>query len=54
MIEQYHDAAAEKGVKIVPCCGYDSIPSDLGTLLLVDHVRNKLGRWGAAQLPCMC
>ncbi len=26
------------------CCGYDSIPSDLGALLMVDHCKNKLNR----------
>jgi hypothetical protein len=27
MVDRWHDEAAAKGVKIVPCCGYDSIPS---------------------------
>jgi short subunit dehydrogenase-like uncharacterized protein len=35
---QKHNAAAQsKGVKIVHCCGYDSVPSDLGTLMVADH-----------------
>ena len=33
-IDGYHDAAATAGVRIVHACGFDSIPSDLGTLLL--------------------
>ena len=39
-----HTAATEKGVKIVHACGFDSIPSDLGTLLLVEHMQKKLQR----------
>jgi hypothetical protein len=58
IIEQYHDRAAQKGVKIVPCCGFDSIPSDLGALLVATHIRNKLNRraraagWRAAFVAC--
>jgi short subunit dehydrogenase-like uncharacterized protein len=33
-IDHFHDEAARKGVCIVHCCGFDSIPSDLGVLLL--------------------
>lgn len=33
-IDRSHDAAAAAGVRIVHACGFDSIPSDLGTLLL--------------------
>ncbi len=38
IIERHHDAAAAKGLRIVPCCGYDSIPSDLGALMVVEHM----------------
>ena len=31
MIEKHHEAAAAKGVRIIPSCGFDSIPSDLGS-----------------------
>jgi saccharopine dehydrogenase (NAD+, L-glutamate forming) len=35
-IRHRHDAAArEKGLKLVSCCGFDSIPHDLGALLAV-------------------
>ena len=34
-----HDRAAERGVRIVNACGFDSIPSDLGVLLLHEAVR---------------
>jgi len=35
-IDTCHDAAARNGVRIVHACGFDSIPSDLGVLLLHD------------------
>ena len=44
ILDQYHKAAKEKNVRIVHCCGFDSIPSDLGTCLIVDHL-NKLGKY---------
>ena len=41
---QYQDEAANNGVKIVNCCGFDSIPSDLGAQMLVNHIKEKFGR----------
>lgn len=32
MIDRYHDQAVAAGVRLVPCCGFDSIPHDLGAL----------------------
>ena len=43
-MDAHHDEAVAKGVRIVPCCGYDSIPSDLGTWFVVDHIRKTLGK----------
>jgi short subunit dehydrogenase-like uncharacterized protein len=43
---RYHDAAAASSTRIVPACGFDSIPSDLGALLMVRHVRAAFG------VPC--
>jgi len=34
MIERHHDAAASSGARIVMCCGFDSIPSDMGVYAL--------------------
>lgn len=31
MIDAHHETAVETGARIVHCCGFDSIPSDLGT-----------------------
>jgi short subunit dehydrogenase-like uncharacterized protein len=33
-IDRCHDVAAGTGARIVHCCGFDSVPSDLGVLLL--------------------
>lgn len=30
MIDKYHEQAQQSGARIIPCCGFDSIPSDLG------------------------
>lgn len=38
-IDRYHGAAARKGVRIVHACGFDSIPSDLGVMLLYETAR---------------
>jgi short subunit dehydrogenase-like uncharacterized protein len=41
MIDRYHDRAVQSGARIIPCCGFDSVPSDLGAWLLVDHFRSQ-------------
>jgi short subunit dehydrogenase-like uncharacterized protein len=38
-IDRCHDMAADTGARIVHCCGFDSIPSDLGVLLLHQAAR---------------
>ncbi len=43
LIDRYHDRAAADGTRIIPCCGFDSIPSDLGTYLVVRHMQKSLG-----------
>src|SRR5919202_6902943 len=45
-IDRFHARAAETGARIVHNCGFDSIPSDIGTLLL--HERAKAD--GAGEL----
>lgn len=39
LIDRFHDAAALGGTRIIPFCGFDSVPSDLGALFVVDHLR---------------
>ena len=38
-IDRCHETALASGARIVPACGFDSIPSDLGVLVLHDRVR---------------
>jgi short subunit dehydrogenase-like uncharacterized protein len=42
LIDRHHDRAAADGTRIIPCCGFDSVPSDLGTYLVARHTQ-KLG-----------
>ncbi len=46
MMDTFHQAASDKGRRIVHCCGYDSIPSDLGCMLVQ---REAISRHG---VPC--
>lgn len=39
----YHQRAIDKGVYIVPMCGFDSVPSDLGTYMLGRASCDKYG-----------
>lgn len=43
MIDAHQDEAVASGARIVPCCGFDSIPSDLGVLFLNNEVRKRTG-----------
>jgi len=43
MIETHQDAAAESGARIVFTCGFDCIPSDLGTFFLQREMRTRHG-----------
>lgn len=42
-IDRYHARAEATGAKVVHTCGFDSIPSDLGVLLLHEHFRERYG-----------
>ncbi len=43
MIDRHHEQAAESGTRLVPCCGFDSVPSDIGALLVADAVKRESG-----------
>jgi short subunit dehydrogenase-like uncharacterized protein len=43
MIERYEEAARHNGARIVHCCGFDSIPSDLGVHVLQQHALQAFG-----------
>ncbi len=40
-IDALQDRAASSGARIVHCCGFDSIPSDLGCWMLHQHLQQK-------------
>jgi short subunit dehydrogenase-like uncharacterized protein len=43
LIDRYHTQAASEGTRIIPFCGFDSIPSDLGAYLMARHIQSKFG-----------
>jgi len=47
-IDRLHDRAVDSGARIVHCCGFDSVPSDLGVWMLHDHLGRTHGRRLAA------
>jgi short subunit dehydrogenase-like uncharacterized protein len=40
--DRFHARAAASGTRIIPCCGFDSVPSDCGALLMARYVRDTL------------
>ena len=43
MLDKYESKAAETGARIVHCCGFDSIPSDMGVRHLQELAKEKVG-----------
>lgn len=43
MIDEHGDRARATGARLVPCSGFDSIPSDLGVLVLQAAARERYG-----------
>jgi len=43
MIDAHHDRAKETGAKIVNCCGFDSVPMDIGVWFLQEAAHEKIG-----------
>lgn len=44
MLDAHADAAASSGARIVHCCGFDSIPSDMGVWFLQREANKRLGQ----------
>ena len=44
IIEQFHMTAESCGTILVPSCGFDSVPSDIGTLMVVDFIKQQWDR----------
>lgn len=47
MIQTYEQAAQQSGARIVHCCGFDSVPSDLGVYYLQQQAQERFGK------PCV-
>ncbi|MDJ0760748.1 MAG: saccharopine dehydrogenase NADP-binding domain-containing protein [Woeseiaceae bacterium] len=45
MMDTYGDRAAETGARIVHCCGFDSIPSDIGVWYLQREAKRRHGEY---------
>ncbi|MBQ0834419.1 trans-acting enoyl reductase family protein [Marinobacter sp.] len=43
MVERYEDQAKASGARIVHCCGFDSIPSDMGVWFLQQEAEKTFG-----------
>ncbi|MDR8028739.1 saccharopine dehydrogenase NADP-binding domain-containing protein [Burkholderia cenocepacia] len=43
MIDKYEPAARQSGARIVHCCGFDSVPSDMGVFFLQQQARQQWG-----------
>ena len=42
-IDLHHETAKANGTKIVNCCGFDSIPSDMGVYFVQQQAKNQTG-----------
>lgn len=47
MIDAHEQEAERTGARIVHCCGYDSIPSDLGTLMVQKAFKERHGKYAS-------
>jgi short subunit dehydrogenase-like uncharacterized protein len=45
MIDMHHEAARESGARIVHCCGFDSIPMDIGVHFLQQEAKRRHGSY---------
>ena len=44
MIQRYRVTAEQSGARIIHCCGFDSIPSDLGVYYLQQQAKQRFGK----------
>jgi len=42
LIDRHHERAAADGTRIIPCCGFDSVPSDIGSFLVARYMQQTL------------
>jgi short subunit dehydrogenase-like uncharacterized protein len=43
LVDRHHERARRDGTRIVPCCGFDSVPSDLGAWLVAHALLRRHG-----------
>lgn len=43
LIDDHHNMAQANGAKMIPLCGFDSVPSDLGSLFTITHLKEQYG-----------
>ncbi|MGB5256347.1 MAG: saccharopine dehydrogenase NADP-binding domain-containing protein [Woeseiaceae bacterium] len=43
MIDEHHERATETGARIVHCCGFDSVPMDIGVWFLQQEAQRRFG-----------
>jgi short subunit dehydrogenase-like uncharacterized protein len=49
LIDRHHETARQTGARLVPCSGFDSIPSDLGVLMLHEEAKKRGLELGATR-----
>ena len=45
MIDQHHERATQTGARIVHCCGFDSVPMDIGVWFLQEEAKQRFGHY---------
>ena len=45
MVDQHHEAAEKSGARIVHCCGFDSVPMDIGVWFLQGEAQKQFGQY---------
>ncbi len=45
MLDRYEETAQRTGARIVNCCGFNSVPSDLGVHFIQSHAHERFGRY---------
>ncbi len=45
MIDRHHERATRTGARIVHCCGFDSVPMDIGVWFLQEEAKQRFGHY---------
>ena len=45
MIDEHHERAQQTGARIVHCCGFDSVPMDIGVWFLQEEAKKRYGAY---------